>query len=125
MLPSKVFCHRHLTAVGKHSYLNTLAATVLHSEICLLVGGLELTAGALLSNPNPFAKWELAIQFLSIGCREKEYLFNLEFRKLEQNWRDHCPEPFHLPFIPRGMLFFTIALKALASLTAAAAICFW
>lgn len=122
-LPSKMVCHRHLTAVGKHGYLSTLAAIVLHSEICLLVGGSELTAGALLSNP--FAKWELAIQFLSLGCREQQYLFNLEFRKLEQNWRDRCPEPFHLPFIPRGMFFFTIAFKALTSLTAAAAVCFW
>lgn len=98
MLPSKVVCHQHLTAVGKHGYLSTLAARVLPNEICRLVGGSELAAGALLSNP--FANWELAIQSLSLGCREKKYLFNLEFRKLEQNWRDRCPELSHLPFTP-------------------------
>lgn len=105
---------------GECCYQSISVARALPSQTSLLVQSSELVAGALLSKA--FADWESAIGFLSLRCREKQSLFNLEGGKLEWNKNDHHSEPFQLPFMPREFCFSsTTTSKALSSFTAAGA----
>ena len=104
MLPSKVICYWCLTAIGKCCYQSISVARALPSQTSLLVQSSELAVGAPLSKA--FAHWESAIRFLSLRCRAKQCLFNLEGGKLDWNKNDHHSAPFQLPFMSPGILLF-------------------